>query len=107
MSREPINVVVVGLGRVAIESHALSEIISQRIDCLAAVSINVGIGRYRPKVEGPRYLFGEVIEALRGEETYPEALENIRKETDMLESALSDPTEPFEVASAVALPNKQ
>ena len=67
--------------------RSLSEI-SQRVGCLTAVSANVFTGRYRTS-EGHRYLFHQIVEALRGQSVYPIKLETVREEVKVLEAAFS------------------
>lgn len=75
--------------------RALSDIF-QRFDCLAAVSLNVMAGRYKPLIEGHEYLFRQAIRALRGQGTYPVSLDKVKKEVEILEAAFSQVEERYE-----------
>ncbi len=75
--------------------RALSNVL-QRIGCLCDVSFNVATGRYKPMIEGHRYLFRQALRALRGQGTYPVSLDNVRKEVKILEAAFSQVNELYE-----------
>jgi hypothetical protein len=67
--------------------RSLSEIF-QRVGCLASVSANVITGRFSSS-EGHRYLFHQIVKALRGQVVYPVKLETVREEIKVLEAAFS------------------
>jgi len=68
--------------------RSLSDIF-QRTKCLAGVSLNVIAGRYKPMIEGHKYLFGEAVKALNHEGPYPVDLNTVQKEVEILENAFS------------------
>jgi predicted dehydrogenase len=88
--------------------RSLSDIF-QRTKCLAGVSLNVIAGRYKPMIEGHKYLFGEAVRALNHQGSYPVGLATVQKEVKILEDAFSQlniPEKPCEAPSARALNKK-
>jgi predicted dehydrogenase len=82
--------------------RALSDIF-QRTRCLAGASLNVIAGRYKPVIEGHKYLFGEAVKALNHQGPYPIDLGTVQKEVKILEDAfsqLNSPEKPCEAPSA-------
>lgn len=68
--------------------RGLSDIF-QRTKCLSGVSLNVIAGRYKPMIEGHKYLFGEAVKVLNHQGPYPVDLDVVQKEVRILENAFS------------------
>ena len=63
---------------------ALTDVL-QRITSISSISINVALGRYKPRVEGHRFLMVQCLSAIRNGTPYPISLEVAREVVRLVE----------------------